>query len=463
MMLFPPTNQHGPLARCIVVKFHDQQAPLIYTDQNFQGYVVQPLFNSVDPDQLVGLVQQAQQTNPEYQAPNFLAFFAIDVEPDQDPFAIIEEINQWAELEYAYVESPPAPVPTDANPRRARQTYLNPPSSTGPTIGGIDAEAAWKVLEHAGKAITIVDIEKSWQLEHPDLLQHGSSPITILPSLLHCDMHDPACADHGTNVLGVLVAQNNTEGGVGIAHDAAAAVISPWQKPSNGTNQPSWNIANAIVAASNYLTTLELSGNLILLELQIYQDLAGGPYTNTPNQPGRLLPVELEPANFEAIRLASELGIIVIEAAGNGASDLATCWDTVGTYQIEPETARYRDSGAILVGAVYSRDPNKATRTASSNYGQRVNCFAWGNGVFTTNASGYSLSFGGTSAAAAIIAGAAILAQAIGEQLRQARFSPEELRRLLTHPDACTYSAQPQHDRVGVMPDLGRIIGLLQV
>lgn len=457
------TNRHDPFARRIIVKFHDQAAPPAYTDQAFQGYLINPLFTGVDPDQLIGLVKQAQKANPEYQAPNFLAFFAIDVEPRQDPLVIIKEVNQWPELEYAYLESPPAPVPTDSNPKRARLAYLNPPSptNTDPTIGGINAKAAWEFLGHAGNAISIVDIEKSWELEYPDLLQNGSSPIKILPSLMHCDRDDPYCKNHGTNVLEILIAQNNTEGGVGIAYDATAAIISPWQEPRNGKSYPYWDIPKAIMDATVFLDSLGAKGNILLLELQIYQNPAGGPYTYVPDQSGILLPVELEAANFEAIRLASELGIIVIEAAGNGNIDLATRWDDKKIYQIEPKTEKYRDSGAILVGAVNSYGSKKGTRTTSSNYGQRVNCFAWGNGVFTTSTPGYTL--GGTSAAAAIIAGAAILAQAIGEQLRGARFSPKELRSLLTHPDACTYSAQPEHDQVGVMPDLGRIIGLLRV
>jgi hypothetical protein len=116
----------------------------------------------------------------------------------------------------------------------------------------------------------------------------------------------------------------------------------------------------------------------------------------------------------------------------------------------------------------------------ASNYGLRVNCFAWEDSVYTleidsttganTNVAGNPLTtvnFSGTSAASAIIAGAAIVLQGICEQPAPqgigGRLNPPVMRALLSDFSTGTLSANstpanPNADKIGVMPNLGLII-----
>jgi microbial collagenase len=226
---------------------------------------------------------------------------------------------------------------------------------------------------------------------------------------------------------------------------------------------------NAILAAIERLDF----GDVLLIEDQIW---AYGYYP--PNLGGygldwyRNLPVEFDDALFKMIRTATARGITVVEAAGNGEIDLdvfephnSTLWDT-------------EDSGAIIVAAarVPAAGSNAAyTRFPESNYGSRTDCYAWGkyiptagDGTYGTGRRDYVPDFGGTSGAAAIIAGAALAMQGIAQANNFApantnsRLSPNQLRRILRDPTTGTASNDPHNDKIGVMPDLRAIITSLQ-
>src|SRR5207244_6331679 len=110
-------------------------------------------------------------------------------------------------------------------------------------------------------------------------------------------------------------------------------------------------------------------GDVLFIEL-------GAPVYESSNL---LLPPEAERVTFEAIKLATAGGVVVLEGAGNGNLDLD---------EYERPTDRpnfiltfnraipdFEDSGAIIVGAAYSgtgdaRIPR--SRYAASNFGRRV-------------------------------------------------------------------------------------------
>ena len=149
------------------------------------------------------------------------------------------------------------------------------------------------------------------------------------------------------------------------------------------------NVADAIVAA---LPTMD-AGNVLLLEVQ----------TVVPAAPVFGTPIELLDDAFEAIRLATALGVTVVEAGGNGSNDLDTVTNFGGQQVLNPASADFRDSGAIIIGAASSAAPR--TRLNFSSFGPRIDCFAWGENVNTTssNSAGsqtlYTTTFNGTSSA----------------------------------------------------------------
>jgi tetratricopeptide (TPR) repeat protein len=182
-----------------------------------------------------------------------------------------------------------------------------------------------------------------------------------------------------------------------------------------------------------------------------------------------LLPAEVDAADFDAIRLASGLGVLVVEAAGNGGFNL-DAWS-------DPATGRSlrrgdpRDSGAVLVGASRASVPHD--RAHFSNYGSRLDCFGWGEAVTTCGYGDlyygtadddlFTNSFSGTSSASPIIAGAAALLQALHAKQTGFELEPRAMRALLSDPATGTREGPNVHGHIGVMPDLKAIVNGLQI
>ena len=96
--------------------------------------------------------------------------------------------------------------------------------------------------------------------------------------------------------------------------------------------------------------------------------------------------------------------------------DLDLYADPDGHRTLDRFGADFQDSGAIMVGAASSTVPH--IRRPSSNFGSRIDCYAWGENVDTlsTDRDGeatdlYTTSFNETSGASAIISGAAVITQ----------------------------------------------------
>ncbi|MDB4963359.1 MAG: putative serine protease [Myxococcales bacterium] len=302
----------------------------------------------------------------------------------------------------------------------------------GPAPHGIDAPAAWR-RGHRGAGVWFADIEGGWNADHEDL---PGDRITHAGGLV---FHDPAWRAHGTAVLGEVVGRDNGKGVVGIAPDVDRVFTSS----IGGTT-----VANAIDVAASKLRP----GDVLLIELQ-----GGGPR-------GRWIPVEYWDDVFDTIQVATRRGVIVIEAAGNGAEDLDH-----KIYKRKFERAT-RDSGAIMVGA--GGPPrggfDDRERLDFSNYGARVDVQGWGRKVATLDygdlqaCSGadrhYTGEFSGTSSASPIVAGAAVIVQSVAKT-RGTLLSPREVRDLL-HSTG-TPQAGDTREQIGPRPDLERAISAI--
>jgi subtilisin family serine protease len=326
----------------------------------------------------------------------------------------------------------------NVNNSGSRERYL---LSSAP--GGIDAEYAWQFAGGDGQGkIKFVDIEQGWIMNHEYL------EIRTLPST---GISDPRFEDHGTAVLGIIMMKNNESGGTGITPKANGYVISTW-RPSL-----TYDIPNAIHYAISCLDF----GDIILLEEQVY-----GKEPQTC-----FLPAEVEHEVYKAILEATKSGIVVIEPAGNGVivSEKGVNLDAIVRDErniLNKSSAHFRDSGAIMVAASNSKPPFE--RLYRSNFGSRIDCFAWGEDVrtagnFPGSSNGlknrFTNSFCGTSSAAAIVAGIAMAVQSIVEASYHERLSPIQLRNILGDENFGTCSALGlAKDKIGVMPDLKKII-----
>jgi serine protease len=299
----------------------------------------------------------------------------------------------------------------------------------GPAPHGIDAPAAWR-LGARGQGVWFADIEGNWNPAHEDLpgdrIRHAGGSLIA----------DPSWRAHGTAVLGEVVGRDNGRGVVGIAPDVERVFTS-----SIG-GVP---VADAIDAAAEQLR----AGDVLLIEL------------HTRGPIGRYIPVEYWRDVFDAIRAATDRGVVVIEAAGNGAEDLDSriyggAFDRT-----------HRDSGAIMVGAGGPPRAGYADRERLdfSNYGGRVDVQGWGRKVATLdygdlqacagNDRHYTGEFAGTSSASPIVAGAAVILEGIARG-RGRVLAPAELRALLRATG--TPQAGDSAQQIGPRPDLSRAI-----
>lgn len=400
-------------------------------ESEFPGITINRLYTSLGPQEIEREVQTARRRDEFYSPPNFRSFYAVESPPGTDTGALAEALSSWDAVEFAYVQPRPSDPAVDASddPRWPNQGYLDPAPD------GIDAEFAWEYAGGDGAGLRFVDVERGWTLNHEDLAARGVTMIS--------GFNRPGSFAHGTAVLGEVVGVDNTRGVVGITPNLASARVAGAQRTAT-----TYNLADALLDGVNALGP----GDVLLIEQQL----------TVPSLSPTPLPVEIDPAVFGVVQLATAQGVVVVEAAGNGANNLDTMTDVLGRNVFNRNAAGFTDSGAIYVGAGSSAVPHG--RLGFSNFGNRVDCYGWGNNVDTcsSNTGGattlYTGTFSGTSSASPIVTGAALAVQGIAEANFGSRLAPGPLRALLSNPTFGTPSANPAADRIGVMPDLRRIV-----
>lgn len=327
--------------------------------------------------------------------------------------------------------------------------------------GGVDA--VWALANGGdGESVKLADVEGAWQLDHEDLQLQAKKPAS---TPLYKNL---GWRDHGTSVLGVIVGQKNEIGVTGIA-PAAEVILCPIAGDNVGT-------ASVIAHAASKLDP----GDVLLIELHRSGPAADFQINNSGNG---YLPLEWWPDDFKAIRQATDKGIIVVEAAGNGGVDLdgpAQDLADKGFPDGWENPFKTQDSGAILVGAGYPpledyKDCADRSRLRQSNYGSRVDVQGWGWAVVTTGGGSlygavagvsrtlwYCDNFSGTSSAAAMIAGVACCLQSYAKKKYNKVLTPAQMRALLRD---CA-NGKPQEDgkdglktqHIGPRPDLAKLM-----
>jgi subtilisin family serine protease len=336
----------------------------------------------------------------------------------------------------------PRPVPAgaaegtspDSRNFEPAQGYLHSPPN------GIGAIEAWATPGATGKGVTICDIEGNWNLSHEDL------PAGI-PLIGGTVIDDLGWRNHGTAVLGEMVAKRGASGCVGIVPDAKAVVHSAIV---GGV----FNTAAAIQGAADRLK----AGDVMLIELQ-----ATGPN-------GKYVAMQYWDDVFSAIVAATAKGITVVEAAGNGDEDFEL--------PVFTGTGLQKLSGAIVVGAGipptnfhdhftgYSNIGVPRSRIWFSNHGRIVDVQGWGWHVTTLgygDAQGgasedrwYTHRFSGTSSASPIVTGAVAALQGVARAKNGAPLTPAKVRSLLLATGTLQAAGPgvPKSQRIGRLPNL---------
>lgn len=300
-------------------------------------------------------------------------------------------------------------------------------------FGGLNAEYAWTLGVH-GKDVIIADAESSWNYLHEDL-----QPVTENGKKWYgdgpCPVDDPSkwkhpingrCEGeiaHGTSMASILNAAHTSKefGLKGFAKDSKLYVTAD--------------------VGNNLRSYYELPGSVVVIEFgttgKDSPTSSTGYGYDSANQKGQM-PAEFLPLEFESIKEAVANGVTVIEGAGNGTVNLDDPSQYEGKWAQGYMNLSKEDSGAIVVGASQGANMQKASW---SNWGKRVNAFAWGAGVvsasypygdpkdspyYWSGSSGppnknnnefYTNRSGGTSAATAMVAGAAALTQSYFKQI----------------------------------------------
>ncbi len=367
-------------------------------------------------------------------------YIALKIKPGFDVKAVESGFRSNVFVEHVDIlpELAEPPVPPNFVPQ---QNYMS-------TSTGINAEQVYTTYNNHGAGVQVVDIEGSFNINHKDL--PNIQLVTNLP--METDGYN-----HGTSVLGQMVAKNNGWGTSGIAYD------SPAKFAVRGSNY-----SNSIIAASNAIQP----GDVILLELQL----------TGPNGPGKYVPIEYYRPYYDAIRTVTGNKRVVVEAAGNGDENLDQ--DIIrrgsdGTYTLDNN----HNSGAIIVGAG-TNNPNATPRSRMyySCYGSRVNVQAFGENVVTTggdidvvngnqtdvipsfySAEGvnyyYTNKFSGTSSASPIVAGACLLIQSVLKNNTNTYLTSLQMQQLLMS------TGKPQQgnvaENIGPLPDAYKAIQTL--
>ncbi|PEV55270.1 peptidase S8 [Bacillus cereus] len=422
------------------IKEEKQDPELIKILAEYPNVTINRLFSSLNPKEIKNLGREINDS--EHISSNLLNYYIVENQGDIDVQALLAKFEKSSLIETTYLQEEETPPeerlpnlsvnPYD-EPRLTRQGYLEPAPL------GINAPYAWSINGGDGKGTTFVDMEYGWLLSHEDLV---NQKIELMSGQNKSEHHD-----HGTSVLGIVSAEDNNIGGIGIAPKAKVKVVS--QIRDNGN----YNTADAILSAVNNMQ----AGDILLLEAQATYDGYGDK---------NYFPVEVKPDIFDAIRMGTNKGIIIIEAGANGGNDLDQFRDRNGKQVLNRNSPDFKDSGAIMVGAASARVPHK--RSYFSNYGSRVDVYGWGNAVDTTDAKPsefitnlYTSSFAGTSSASPIIAGAAASIQGIAKNNLGRVYTPRQLRDILSDSSTGTKSNDPTSDKIGVLPDLKAILSKL--
>ncbi len=435
------------------------------------GATLVPLFG-IQEDALATFATSLAEANPA-DIPRLESYYRV-LADDEKLDDLADRLREREEVEAAFVKPqtyppiwtfesvPQADEPPSSTPDfTIRQGYLNA------APGGVDARFAWTRPGGSGIDVRIIDIEGAWQFSHEDLLQNQGGVVGGTPS------NDSGWRNHGTAVVGEFGGDRNNFGVTGICPDANVSAISIFGGAMGS--------ARAIRLAADRLRP----GDILLIELHRPGPRFG--FQNRTDQQG-FIAIEWWPDDYDAIRYAVMRGIIVVEAAGNGAENLDdSIYDTrpagfPASWSNPFRRRQGRDSGAIVVGAgapppgTHGRNhgPDRS-RLDFSNFGALIDAQGWGREVTTAGYGDlqggsvedrwYTDTFSGTSSASPIVVGALGCVQGALRASNRPLLTPFSARQQLRATGSLQQDApgRPATQRIGNRPDLRTLIAAVGV
>lgn len=345
---------------------------------------------------------------------------------------LIQTLERFPEVEYVSVMSgipvePPLVNMFVATPDlESVQTYLN-------DNPGINAKYAWS-RGITGQNIRIRDVEYGFYKTHEMLSNQNS--IQLEPGYSpNSGLANNNYRDHGTAVVSILGSVKDNIGLTGAVYNASEI------KGYMEWTTVGYNRASAVSRSIN----ASQAGDVILYEMQ------------TGGKNGEYCPAEYDSVIWDLTKAATDSGIIIVAAAGNGNQDLD-----------DPFYATYRsrgNSGAIIVGA---GTPNTThSKQSFSTYGSRVDVQGWGSSVLAAGYGSYAKYdndnnrtynyFSGTSSATPTVASAAVLIQSFYKQTTGQYLSPSAMRSLLVST-GIPQGGTDTNKKIGPLPNVKNAI-----
>lgn len=347
----------------------------------------------------------------------------------------------YAELVDAKPVQPPYDIPPTTPDYVAQQTYVN-------ANPGVNMQYAWDMGLN-GQGIRIRNVEYEFNKNHEEF--HVNPKINLADGYtINPTLYTPDYADflgHGTATFGVVFGDDGGYGVKGMAYGAEEVILYPEWTTQYGYNRP--------YAVSLALDNSE-QGDVIIYEMQ-----TGG----ASGVSGDYVPAEYNALIWNLTKAASDLGIIIVAAAGNGNQDLD-----------DPMYAPYMNkgnSGAIIVGAgtpnvLHNRIYNPGWW--GSTYGSRVNLQGWGQNVLSSGYGTYStiggdfnqqyIMFSGTSSATPVVASCVVVLQSYYHSLTGEYLNSDEMI------DVLQTTGTPQGTgvlgNVGPLPNMQSAIAYVQ-
>jgi subtilisin family serine protease len=315
--------------------------------------------------------------------------------------------------------TPPFDIPPTTPDFMVNQTYIGPNP-------GLNMQYAWD-LGLKGEGIRVRDVEYGFNTNHEDL---NEANVFIAPGMTISSDATATYTEHGTAVFGIIIAGNDGYGMTGLAYESSEMILFPeWQEIG-------YNRINAV----NQSIQNSTAGDVILYEMQ---DFEGAP-------------AETESVIWDLTKAASDAGIVIVAAAGNGNQNLD------GT--LYTNYMNRGNSGAIIVGAgTPNLNHNKFQNSSwGSTYGSRIDVQGWAQNVF---ACGYGslimingdinqgyVNFSGTSSATPMVAACAIVLQSYYHGLTGNYLTGPQLRIILK--ETGIPQGNPSAGNVGPFPNM---------
>lgn len=325
----------------------------------------------------------------------------------------------------------PVPPPGDIMPvtpsYEAQQTYIGPNP-------GVNMQFAWDAGLN-GSGIRIRDVEYGFNKNHEEFNDNAGA--FMQPGMTVGSDVTAGYTEHGTAVFGIVFADHGSYGVSGMAYGAQEMVQFPeWQQTGY----------DRVLAVSEAIEA-SAAGDVIIYEMQTY------------GVNDAFVPAEYENLVWDLTKAATDAGIIVIAAAGNGNADLDSA-----------SYAEYMDrgnSGAIIVGG--GTPDLQHNKISYSTYGTRVDVQAWASNV---RSSGYGdfvaigfdfnqryTNFSGTSSATPIVASCAVVLQSHFHDLTGSYLTPAQIRDILV----TTGIAQGTGGHIGPIPNMEAAIAAVNL